>query len=280
MISITPKNLLSLLLWNSYFIGRGASCGVPEELIRQRRRELQQLSLLNELGDETVAIPTDVPSSTTTSAAFNPQLLFDGLLLNDLGEPLNNAQVQFWHADHNGNYFHPGDDLDGHELQEDFSYFGTATTDANGSFNFRTYRPGIYQSRPITHIHFKVFVDGTEKLTSQFYFDDENVGRWYDEMLILDLQDGVDEDGSQIKITQKEVVVNMDLGGFVKQTPRQQEGPYYPLVDFFEIGSNMTKGLDEDFATTAIFSSGGFSLPRQLLVLTYSFCISAFLLLV
>mmetsp|Transcript_1347 Transcript_1347/g.2790 ORF Transcript_1347/g.2790 Transcript_1347/m.2790 type:complete len:244 (-) Transcript_1347:897-1628(-) len=221
MISITPKNLLSLLLWNSYFIGRGASCGVPEELIRQRRRELQQLSLLNELGDETVAIPTDVPSSTTTSAAFNPQLLFDGLLLNDLGEPLNNAQVQFWHADHNGNYFHPGDDLDGHELQEDFSYFGTATTDANGSFNFRTYRPGIYQSRPITHIHFKVFVDGTEKLTSQFYFDDENVGRWYDEMLILDLQDGVDEDGSQIKITQKEVVVNMDLGGFVKQTPRK-----------------------------------------------------------
>mmetsp|Transcript_16333 Transcript_16333/g.40946 ORF Transcript_16333/g.40946 Transcript_16333/m.40946 type:complete len:221 (-) Transcript_16333:945-1607(-) len=220
MISITPKNLLSLLLWNSYFIGRGASCGVPEELIRQRRRELQQLSLLSELGAETVAIPTGAPSSTT-SAAFNPQLLFDGLLLNDLGEPLDNAQVQFWHADNNGNYFHPGDDLDGHELQEDFSYFGTATTDANGSFNFRTYRPGIYQSRPITHIHFKVFVDGTEKLTSQFYFADENVGRWYDEMLILDLQDGVDEDGSQIKITQKEVVVNMNLGGFVQQTPRK-----------------------------------------------------------
>jgi len=59
----------------------------------------------------------------------------------------------------------------------------------------------------------------------------------------------------------------------------QQEGPYYPLVDFFEIGSDMTKGLDEDIATTAIFSSGGSSLSRQLLVLTYSFCISALMLL-
>ena len=210
--------LLQLLLWNSNFFGKANSCGVSEELLRQRRRELQEnIPLLDELqagaDGNTEASPTEAPASI-------PKILFDGILKNDLGEPIENAQVQFWHADLNGNYLHPGDDLNGYEyLTDSFSYFGTANTDASGAFGFKTYRPGIYLSRPITHIHFKVFYNGTDLLTSQFYFSDENVGKFFDDMLILTLQEGVDGDGNPVNTTQKEVVVNMGLGGSSKLTP-------------------------------------------------------------
>lgn len=286
MISFQRQHLLlQLLAWNTYFIGSASSCGVSEELIRQRRRELQQeqLPFLDELQtDGSSAALTDPPS-------INPQLLFDGILLNDLGAPIENAQVQFWHADSNGNYFHPGDDLDGFEYETDtFSYFGTATTSNDGSFTFRTYRPGIYLSRPITHIHFKVFNNGTELLTSQFYFSDENVGRFFDEMLILDLQDGVDENGNAVKTTQKDIVVNMGNGGSVKRTPRGVEGPYYPVVDFFDAGPDLTLGMNSNvmdekssdasgISAVAVFSAAG-SFPRRLLLLTSSLCASAFFL--
>lgn len=222
--------LLQLLLLNSYCFRRSSSCGVEhEELIEERRRQLQQEKLLG-LG---LGIP---PSQ--------PHLLFNGTLRNDLGLSVENAQVQFWHADYHGNYFHPGDDLDGKELmKESFSYFGTATTDAQGYFIFKTYRPGIYVSRPITHIHFKVFFNGMELLTSQFYFGDENVRWWYDDMVILDLEESIDDDGYSTFSTYKEVVVNMGMGGWTKLTPRDVEGPFYPLVDFFDVGSDMTSGL-------------------------------------
>jgi len=181
----------------------------------------------------------------------NPHLLFYGRLRNDAGEAVENAQIQFWHADYHGNYFHPGDDLDGKELMKDsFSYFGTDTTDAEGNFEFKTYRPGIYASRPVTHIHFKVFYEGRELLTSQFYFQDENVGRWYDDMLILKLEEDVADDGSSFVYTAKTIVVNLNMGGYEKLTPTQMEGPFYPLVDFFEIGNDMTTGLLERFCAT------------------------------
>jgi len=135
-------------------------------------------------------------------------------------------------------------------MKDSFSYFGTDTTDAEGNFEFKTYRPGIYASRPVTHIHFKVFYEGRELLTSQFYFQDENVGRWYDDMLILKLEEDVADDGSSFVYTAKTIVVNMNMGGYEKLTPTQMEGPFYPLVDFFEIGNDMTTGLLERFCAT------------------------------
>lgn len=190
-------------------------------------------------------------ATATNQGPSNPHLLFYGNVYNDVGNPVVDAQVQFWHADFNGNYFHPGDPLDGKELQKDsFSYFGTANTDGEGKFQFKTYRPGIYPSRPVTHIHFKVFHGGRELLTSQFYFQDENVERWFDEMLILTLEEMIDEDGNVFHRTSKAIVVNMNMGGGEKLTPRQQEGPFYPLVDFFNVTSDMTTGLLERFYTT------------------------------
>lgn len=187
----------------------------------------------------------------------NPHLLFYGQLKDDLGQSVEGAQVQFWHADYHGNYYHPGDDLDGKELMNDsFSYFGTATTDNAGSFEFKTYRPGIYVSRPVTHIHFKVFYEGREILTSQFYFADENVQKWFDDMLILTLEETIDDDGNVSHHSSKEVVVNMKNGGYNKLTPTQVEGPFYPLVDFFDVPSDMTLGLPERFDEYDITDDG------------------------
>jgi protocatechuate 3,4-dioxygenase beta subunit len=180
----------------------------------------------------------------------NPYLLFYGRLRDDVGEPVEDAQVQFWHADYNGNYFHPGDDLDGYELLSDtFSYFGTAETDALGNFAFKTFRPGLYAGRPITHIHFKVwYKNGRELLTSQFYFDDENASLMFDDMLVLKLQESIQDDGNSLFHATKKVVVNMNKGGLDKFTPVQTEGPFYPLVNFFDVGNDMTAGLLNRFA--------------------------------
>jgi len=188
---------------------------------------------------------------------YNPHLLFYGQLKDDLGQSVEGAQVQFWHADYHGNYYHPGDDLDGKELMSDsFSYFGTATTDNAGSFEFKTYRPGIYVSRPVTHIHFKVFYEGREILTSQFYFADENVQEWFDDMLILTLEETIDDDGNVLHHSSKEVVVNMNNGGYNKLTPTQVEGPFYPLVNFFNFSSDMTLGLPERFDDDDLIDEG------------------------
>ena len=177
----------------------------------------------------------------------NPHIILYGSLRNDVGEPVQEAQVQFWHADYNGNYYHPGDDLDGYELLSDtFSYFGTAETDVLGNFAFKTFRPGLYAGRPITHIHFKIWQNGQELLTSQFYFEDENASRMFDEMLVLTLQESIqDDNGNSFLYATKTVVVknNRNVDGIEKLTPDQQEGPFYPVVDFFDVGNDMTAGL-------------------------------------
>ena len=72
-----------------------------------------------------------------------PLLVFNGRLLNDRGEPVNGAQVQFWQTDRHGHYDHPQSDRGGIPLESGFQYFGTASTVKDGSFQFRTQRPGV-----------------------------------------------------------------------------------------------------------------------------------------
>lgn len=163
-----------------------------------------------------------------------PVLLFNGRVINDLGKPLEGAEVQFWHTDENGNYDHPNFSTGGTPLLSDFQYFGTATTDSDGGFVFKTYRPGVYPQRPVTHIHYKVWLDGNDVLTSQFYFVDENTSQPASLQLTLEEQD----DGSVA--TNKTIALNLGLGGSEPITPSQQAGPFYPTVDFFNFDSDMT----------------------------------------
>jgi protocatechuate 3,4-dioxygenase beta subunit len=188
-------------------------------------------------------------------------LFFHGTVVNDLWEPITGAQIQFWQTDKFGVYNHPQDlKSRGYPpLQPDFQYFGTATSDTNGSFDFITYRPGIYPSRPITHIHYKVFQEGQELLTSQFYFADEGNSEMSN-MMVLDLVPVVPQSSDNTTAaeyfrtqnnapsvaatyfqTSKTIVVDLDLGGTLATTPPQTEGPFYPVVDFFHMGNDLTR---------------------------------------
>jgi protocatechuate 3,4-dioxygenase beta subunit len=91
-----------------------------------------------------------------------------GRVVDVRGNPLHAALVDIWHTDPLGRYRHPRDRSAG-ERWDDFLYWGEATTDADGRFSFRTYVPGAYEPRP-AHIHYKVWEDRTELLTSQIYF--------------------------------------------------------------------------------------------------------------
>ena len=85
------------------------------------------------------------------------------------GAPHVGVVVDIWHADPEGLYKHPrhsGQD----RLMEEFLYWGEAVTDDAGGFRFRTYVPGSSPARPAEHVHYKVWSDGDELLTSQIYF--------------------------------------------------------------------------------------------------------------
>ena len=129
------------------------------------------------------ASPTPVPpvdegpalseEQAVTSSFSNPitakgeTLVLYGHVLDASGAPLSGYAVEIWQVDADGIYDHPGDaNTAGRDMG--FQFYGTARTDENGLFAFRTLVPARYEPRP-RHIHFKVKQDGAELLTSQFY---------------------------------------------------------------------------------------------------------------
>ena len=98
-------------------------------------------------------------------------LHLSGRVLTPDGSPLTGVLVDIWQADPNGRYKHPRD-RGQDSLMEEFLYWGEASTDAEARFQFRTYVPGRYSARPAQHIHYKVWREGKELLTSQIYFDE------------------------------------------------------------------------------------------------------------
>jgi cytochrome b involved in lipid metabolism len=176
-------------------------------------------------------------------------LLFQGTLLNDLQNPISNASIQLWQTDPLGIYDHPNA-AGSNSLDDTFQYCGTAETDMDGSFSFLTHRPGAYANRP-THFHYKVWMDGREMLTSQFYFDDENTS--YSDMQIIELQEYEFDNGVMGYVADKTIVLDMNLGGNGPFTPSDMEGPFYPVFDFFGYGNNL---INASFITSDEMDSG------------------------
>jgi len=65
-----------------------------------------------------------------------------GTVYDGAGEVVPDAMVEIWQANTAGRYNHPADDRDNLPLDDDFSGFGRAGTDANGGFSFSTVKPG------------------------------------------------------------------------------------------------------------------------------------------
>lgn len=84
------------------------------------------------------------------------------------GDPVAGAVVEIWQTDPHGRYNDARDRSPGRR-DPNFQYWGKAVTGGDGSYSFVTLVPGGYHPRP-PHIHFKVWVDGKERLTSQMYF--------------------------------------------------------------------------------------------------------------
>ncbi len=92
-------------------------------------------------------------------------LTLEGRVTDDACRPIANAVVEIWHANPSGAY---------DTNSQDKRYYGQVATDAAGAYAFQTLMPGRYLNGPTyrpAHIHMKVFVGTTERLTTQIYFD-------------------------------------------------------------------------------------------------------------
>jgi protocatechuate 3,4-dioxygenase beta subunit len=81
-----------------------------------------------------------------------------GQVLDQNGQPVANALLDFWQANASGAYDNSGYTLRGHQY-----------TDANGYYTLTTIQPGLYPGRT-EHIHVKVQAPNGPVLTTQLFF--------------------------------------------------------------------------------------------------------------
>ena len=90
-----------------------------------------------------------------------------GRLLDIRGEPIRNATIEIWEADHSGVYL--ADGRNRIRFDSNFQGFGRFLTGTTGEYYFRAIKPTRYAGRPAPHIHFKIKVKGCEPWTTQLF---------------------------------------------------------------------------------------------------------------
>lgn len=93
-----------------------------------------------------------------------------GRILDAHGDPIRNATVEIWEADHNGIYINTRDTRASRDMN--FQGFGRFHTGSTGEYVFRTIKPTGYPGRT-PHIHFAVMVPKQERFTTQCYVQGE-----------------------------------------------------------------------------------------------------------
>lgn len=92
--------------------------------------------------------------------------------------PVPGAVIDLWQASEEGSY-------------QDEYYRGKILADKNGNFKFETVIPKGYGEgtafRP-PHIHFKVFIDNKEMITSQMFFPESKGKPGFDDAYIMSLE--------------------------------------------------------------------------------------------
>ncbi len=127
-------------------------------------------ALLDE--DRSELVPPDHPRA----------IRIEGTVYDGAGDPLSDAMVEIWQANGAGRYNHPADDRQDLPLEEGFSGFGRAGTDAGGRFSFVTLKPGPVpgpEENPTgeqaPHIMVSVFARGLlKRVVTRIYFPDED----------------------------------------------------------------------------------------------------------
>ena len=110
-------------------------------------------------------------------------LVVTGRVLTTGGEPVRGARLEIWQANAAGRYAHP-DDTNSAPLDPNFLGYTTLTSSADGTYRFRTIKPGAYPTGPDEirppHIHFEVS-GSHDHLVTQMYFEGEPLNdkdRW------------------------------------------------------------------------------------------------------
>ena len=122
-----------------------------------------------------------VRSNITEGKSGLPTLLSFLVVDADTCQPISNAAIDIWHTDADGVYSAPINTLcNSTDLTARTMSFcrGVQFTGSDGWAHFNTIFPGWYSGRT-THIHATVRVNGTEIVTTQFYFDDTLTGTIY-----------------------------------------------------------------------------------------------------
>ena len=111
------------------------------------------------------------------ASAIGERIIVHGRLLDENGRPIPGALIEIWQANAGGRYRHKKDGYLA-ALDPDFGGCGRTITGEDGSYAFRTVKPGAYpwpngpnEWRP-AHIHFSIFGHSFgQRLISQMYFE-------------------------------------------------------------------------------------------------------------
>lgn len=137
-----------------------------------------------------------VPSAEATIGPFFPQRYIDpgandltsfegrkargeaieihGRVLQEGGQPLENLVLEVWQADAAGVYRHPADPK-AKDADPNFFGWGRVATKADGSYSFKTVKPGARDGRA-PHINVLVMFSGIMRiLHTTLYFEGEQV---------------------------------------------------------------------------------------------------------
>ncbi|MBB4351505.1 protocatechuate 3,4-dioxygenase subunit beta [Aliirhizobium cellulosilyticum] len=110
-------------------------------------------------------------------SAIGERIIVHGRVLDERGQPVRGALLEFWQANAGGRYRHKKETYLA-AIDPNFGGCGRAITDDDGGYAFRTVKPGPYpwpngvnDWRP-AHIHFSVFGHGfAQRLITQMYFE-------------------------------------------------------------------------------------------------------------
>jgi protocatechuate 3,4-dioxygenase beta subunit len=166
--------------------------------------------------------PDRVPATGTT-------FILAGTVVDLAGRPLADATVELWQTDHHGVYYHSNEPKSA-ERDPHFQSFGKALTSADGSFTFRTIKPGLYTGR-VRHFHFRIKLGAQTVLTSQFVFADQRASFGEDNVtaglaaaslatIVLDPQPGTAADGEPVLIARPQIVVDPTARSSAQPSPR------------------------------------------------------------
>lgn len=108
-----------------------------------------------------------VQLADSLTAATGVVTYVTGRVLDANGDPVKNALVELWHADHDGEYVYSAGAGRNPSCDENFAGFGQFLTGSTGAFKFRTIKAGLYTGRT-RHYHWGVTLPGrTTRTTSQ-----------------------------------------------------------------------------------------------------------------